>query len=238
MIMTKMKTNTLIAILLLLFSKSVAQNVSDLPPNSGPFNLTGQTIMRFDERHKDIVGYPTYFENFMRGTVRLKAGNVQKDVLINYDCSTGDLIAKSSKIDGVLIVRKDLVSSFSFPGEIHFVNELIDGKPTFLWAIVTDSISLLCKPVKVIKGGETSGAYNTNEYKAREFVQENKFYLELTAGNYIEAPNKKKNFMNLFPEQKNHLEDYFKINRVNFSNPEDLRSLVLYLNNLLKVNSK
>jgi hypothetical protein len=83
-------------LLLMSTGRMMGQSVSDSPANSYPFNLSGQTIMTFDERYKDVNGYPTYFEKFVSGTVRLRTGQVYQKVLVNYDCVTDNLISRSA----------------------------------------------------------------------------------------------------------------------------------------------
>lgn len=226
-------------LLLMSTGRMMGQNVSDLPANSYPFNLTGQTIMKFDERYKDVNGYHTYAEKFVKGTVRLRTGQVHKNVLINYDCVNDDLISQSNAMSGAMLVRKDLVESFtmSLPGqsgEVHFIQQTISESPTFLWVLVADTIPLFCKVKKVIKGGDFTGAYNTNEYKAREFVTEYVFYISMSKNQFIEVPNKRKSFVKLFPQYQQQLEEYFQSSKVNFNDTNDVRLLMLFVNDLVK----
>src|SRR5690606_22444006 len=131
-----------------------AQNVSDLPANSFPFNLSGNTIQTFDNRYEGIQGHHTFFEDFSPGLVELKNKEIYQNVLINYDAILDNLIAKSERTSSNMVVRKDLVQRFVlYKGneEFRFIKHSINGLPVFLLELVDGEIAFYCKVTKLIK---------------------------------------------------------------------------------------
>src|SRR5688572_32937249 len=88
-----------------------AQGTTDLPSNSFPYNLGGQSVMAYDNRYEGVRGTYTFSEEFLRGAVELKKGKFS-DVLINYDGLTDNLLAINDKLKDTVQMRKDLVTNF------------------------------------------------------------------------------------------------------------------------------
>ncbi len=216
-------------------AKLSGQNVSDLPANSFPFNLSGQTLMAFDNRYEGIKGSYTFFENFSPGIVVMKKGTFN-NVPINYDAYTDNLIARSEKINDVVQLRKDMILSFvlrSVSGEeFLFVKKPINENPIFLLEIIRDSISLYCKIGKTIKKADYGGAYNTSETRHDEFVTVNTYFILKGDSDPQEIQNSKKDILKAFPEFEDELSDYLKRNKINFNDYNQMKLMFTYINKL------
>ena len=216
-----------------------AQGISDVPSNSFPFNLSGRSIMTYDNRYEGVKGTYTFLEEFMPGTVELKKGKFT-DVLINYDAYTDNLLAKNDKINETVQMRKDMVINFVLKKasgvEYTFSKESINGVPTFLLNLVQDTISLYCRIRKTIVKADLGGAYNTSEKKFDEFVTENTFYVFNGSGDLREIQKSKKGILQAFPEFNDQLSAYLKQNKIDFKSLDHMKLLIKYVNTLYKKN--
>lgn len=218
-------------------SQSTAQNVSDLPANSFPFNLSGQIVKTFDNRYEGVRGSYTFLDDFQPGIIELK-GTLYKNVLINYDAYTDNVIAKHDKLEGAVQLRKDMISRFelntSSDGVYAFVKRNVNGIPTFLLAIHEDSVSLYCKVNKTIKKASMGGAYNASQTNYDEFITVNTYYFQHNKGELIEIQNNKKGILKALPNLEKELTDYLKGKKLDFNDYEQMKLLSLYINEIVR----
>lgn len=209
-----------------------AQNVSDLPANSFPFNLSGNTIQTFDNRYEGVKGFPTFLEDHCPGTVELKKDEHYKNVLINYDAVSDNLIARSDRTKANMIVRKDLVASFILHDglvEYEFVKLPVDGVPTFLLTLSEGTISFFCKVSKEIKRAELGGAYNVSGNPYDEFRTIYTFYM--TEGAVLKTiPQTKRGIIKFFPTIEKELNAFFKANKADLTDLHYAKSLFAFIN--------
>lgn len=212
----------------------IAQNVSDLPSNSFPFNLGGQTVMKYDKRYVGVKGFHTFFENFQPGVVEFKKGEGANG-WISYDAYSDNLLARIEKTNDTVQLRKDLIKSFVIKrpsaGEVLFVKREVNGVPTFLYELSRDSISMYCKVSKKIVRAEIGGAYNMTEKKYDEFVTENTYFVT-KSGALVELPKNRKGVIKTFPEFEDQVSDFFKVNKIDFNNYNHMKSLIVFINSL------
>lgn len=209
-----------------------AQNVSDLPANSFPFNLSGNIIQTFDNRYEGVKGFPTFLEDHCAGAVELKKDEVYSNVLINYDAVTDNLIAKSERTKANMIVRKDLVESFTLRDgllEYEFIKLPVNGAPTFLLTLSRGNTSFFCKVSKEIKRAELGGAYNVSRDPYDEFRTVYTFYM--TEGTSFKIiPQTKRGITKLFPTIEKELSVFFKENGLDLADLQYARSLFAFIN--------
>jgi hypothetical protein len=212
-----------------------AQGISDTPTGSFPYNLGGQTVMAYDNRYEGVKGTYTFSEEFMRGSVELKKGKF-KDVLINYDAFTDNLLAVNDKLKDTVQMRKDMVTNFvmsNAEGETFaFSKQTVQGVPTFLLDIVRDTISMFCRVGKTIKKAEIGGAYNVSEKRYDEFITVNTYYVLKEKDGLQEIQKSKKGILQAFPEFNEQLSAYLKKNKADFNNYAQMKLLMLYVNSL------
>ncbi|MBX2968874.1 MAG: hypothetical protein KF803_05860 [Cyclobacteriaceae bacterium] len=224
------------SILILTFSVlsatvACSQQVSDLPANSFPFNLSGNTIQTFDNRYEGVRGHYTFFEDFSPGVVELKNKEVYQNVLINYDAVSDNLIAKSERTSSNMVVRKDLVQKFVLRDgsrEFRFVKQSVNGLATFLLELVEGETAFYCKVSKSIRRAELGGAYNTSESRYDEFKSSLIYYIKDLKG-FREIPQTKKGIIRSFPSLENKLSTFFKKNKVDFNDYYEVQFLFEYI---------
>lgn len=214
-----------------------AQNVSDLPANSFPFNLSGQTVKTFDNRYEGLNGSETFLEDFQPGTVELK-NTFYKNVLINYDAFTDNLLAKHEKLEGAMQLRKDLVSSFTLKNssgnEYFFIKRTIKGTPAFLLVIHQDSLSLYCRVSKIIRKANIGGAYSTQQINYDELITVNTYYFQHWKGELVEIQNSKRGILKAVPNYEAQLSYYLKGRKIDFNDYGQMKLLATCINEMIK----
>jgi len=209
-----------------------AQQPSDLPPNSAPFNLSGAQVVTFDHRYEGVKGFHTFLENFVPGKVELKKDQVYDNVLINYDAVSDNLIAKSEKIGGLVSVRKDLVLRFILKAddaEYTFEKKTVKGTHGFLLKLTEGSTQFYCKLSKSIKQVDLSGAYNTSNTNYDEFKQVVTYYFVGMNGSLSELPSNKKSIIKTFPQLEKDLTQFFKENKIDFNDYQQAQLLFSFI---------
>jgi hypothetical protein len=213
----------------------IAQSVSDLPPNSFPYNFAGSSVMAYDNRYEGVKGTYTFLENFSLGTVELKRGKFS-NVLINYDALTDNLLAINDKLKDTVQMRKDMVMSFVMDNnageKFVFTKQSVNGVSVFLLELVNDTTSLFCRIGKTIKKAEIGGAYKIDENMHDEFVTSNTFYVAKWTNDLQELQKNKKAVLKMFPEFNDQLSVYLKQNKTDFKDQEDMKRLIQYVNTL------
>ncbi len=231
------KASVIIGFVLAVFTTSIAQLPSDLPPNSAPFNLSGMQVATFDYRYDGVKGYYTFFEDFVSGVVDMKKDQRYENVLINYDAVTDNLIAKSNKMEGAVLVRKDLVLRFVLrTDEEEYVFEKTEVKeiPVFLLRLTEENEIFYCKVSKSIKNIDLGGPYNTAQGYSDEFKLILTYYHTLDDGSLKEIPASKKGVIRTFPQLEKELTQYFKNNKVDFNNRQQTQLLFTFISERLK----
>jgi len=222
-------------VLLICTPKVFAQNVSDLPTNSFPFNFAGNSVMSYDNRYEGVKGTHTFLEEFRPGTVELKKGRFT-NVLINYDAYTDNLLAMNDKIKEAVQMRKDMVINFTLTNatgqEFHFSKQSLNGNSAFLLDLVRDTISLFCRISKTIKKADFGGAYRIDETKHDEFITTNTYYVAKGMNELQELQKNKKGVLEMFPEFKDQLSAYLKVNKIDFKDHRHMRVLIQHVNTL------
>jgi len=215
--------------------KVMSQSMADVPANSPPFNLFGQSVMAYDHRYEGVKGTPNFLEDFRPGTIELKKGKFT-DVLINYDAYTDNLLAINDKIKEVVQMRKDMVVNFtlkSATGQVFsFSKQSLNGTPTFMLDLVRDTISLFCRVIKTIKKADFGGAYRIQDSKHDEFVTSDVYYVAIGTKDLQELERNRKSFLRMFPEFEDQLSAYLKQNKIDFKDPWHLKLLIQYVNTL------
>lgn len=212
---------TLLFLFVLAGFGSTAQNITDLPANSAPFNMNGQVVKAFDNRYEGIRGTYLLLDNFSAGVVDLKKGQI-KDASLNYDAYTHKVLTK--KGDVVYELRKDLIISFTLtvhPDTIYrFIPKDLDQGQTFL-LVIQEELALYCHVTKILKKAEIGGAYKINSINYDQFVSQNSYYIEKDGALHPIKANKK-GFITALPDYKEKIELYLKQTKVDFKNHEEV----------------
>lgn len=111
------------------------------------------------------------------------------------------------------------------------VNYNVDGKSKFGYLVLLfdgNKYKLFKREkVELLKGEKSPNAYSkdANDY----FAKEKDLYLIQYGDNFIKFPKKSKDFATEFNLDKKDFENFIKSNKINFSNEEDLITLVKFL---------
>ena len=179
----------------------------------------GHMFRSFDNRYQGIHGYPTLFEDFIEGTVELKNGASGKNVDINLDVVSGELILRSRTMNKVLVVQTSKVKSFfiaDFAGRRVFLN--VDGLG-YCEQIYTGKNVLYLKHSKYIEKANYGGAYNSNARRYDEFVANSKYILIKEGAAPTEIKLSRKSLEKAFPEKASKVKAYFKEVNPNLEDP-------------------
>ena len=209
-----------------------AQQPSDLPPNSAPFNLSGAQVATFDHRYEGVKGFYTFLEDFVPGKVELKKDQVYDNVLINYDAVSDNLIAKSEKIGGLVTVRKDLIQRFVLKAEdveYTFEKKTVKGIHVFLLKLTEGNTQFYCKLSKSIKQTDLGGPYNTSGANYDEFKQVVTYYFVGMEGSLSELPSNKKGILKAFPQLEIELTQFFKETKIDFNDFRQAQLLFFFI---------
>jgi hypothetical protein len=203
-----------------------AQNVSDLPANSFPFNMSGTTVKAFDNRYEGIKGTHMFLEDFKRGSVLLRT-TLYKKVLLNYDAVNDLVLIQRDLKTDAFELRKDMVSEFTLSdnGEVfHFVRLVKDSNPSYFLELLNGKTSIYCKSIKILQRTEIGGAYNNSDNTSDQFKMQNSFFT-LKDGELVEFTLSKKGLTKFFPEKEKQITAALKGKKIDSTNFSELRVL-------------
>jgi len=208
-----------------------AQNVSDMPANSFPFNMTGNTVKAFDDRYEGVKGTYTFLEQFEQGKILLKK-NQYGGVLLNYDAINDNVLVKKDTGTEPFVMRKDMIENFTLQKNdqaYHFVRLPWNGTQAYFLQLVTGKVTLYCKVSKLLQRADYQGGYNTSNKRSDEFVTINTYYLQKDGGELKEIQKSKKNILKALPEKEKEISALLKGNKLDF---DDYTQMTLLFNDI------
>lgn len=208
-----------------------AQNVSDLPANSFPFNMSGNTVKAFDNRYEGVKGTYTFLEKFEPGKILLKK-NQYGGVLLNYDAINDNVLVKRDTSSEAFVMRKDMIENFTLENNgrsYHFVRLPWNGTQAYFLELVKGKVTLYCKVSKLLQRADYQGAYNTSDKKSDEFITINTYYVQKGEGELKEIQKNKKSITKALPEKEAQISSLLKGNRLDFN---DYTQMILLFNDI------
>lgn len=221
----------------LLISSSLtlrAQNPSDLPANSFPFNMGGATVKAFDNRYEGVKGTHLFMDVFQPGKIHFKNKNYS-GLLLNYDAINDQVLIKKDTAAEAFIMRKDIIESFSLQNNgqfYHFIRLSWDGAQQYFLELVNGKTALYCKVTKSLQRAELGGAYNASENRSDRFVTTNEYYIKKDGGDLQKLSQSKKGINKAFPEKESEISPLLK-GKLDFNNYEQVTSLFMEINKIL-----
>lgn len=219
----KFKSSVIIFILTINLSFSQARIVDQLDPaNSG-------NLLVSNERYEKVQGTPYITQTFMLGYI----GNSKQNLLFRYNNESDNIevkfdeekvyvIPKEEKFGSILIGQNKYVL-FNY---VNFNGESVHG---YLIEKNKGAVSLMKREriiIKKEKKVETS--YDT--YEPPKFVRGNdEYYLKLKDNSIVAFPKNKKGVLELFPAQKQAIEDFIKTNKTSFTNESSIIQLTQFI---------
>jgi hypothetical protein len=177
-------------------------------------------------KYDEIIGSPYFDTNFYTAKV---ADNYEK-VAIRYNSYKDEI--EFQKDGKPLVIPKE--SKFSrievaAPKETIVLLETNDELSGYFFEIVNGK-NVLYKKIKTkfIDAIPASNSYASD--KPAYFKSLDPSYYIKTENGFIKKPKNYKDIINQFPDKKENLENFFKLNKVKFNKEEDLIKLVNFLN--------
>jgi hypothetical protein len=200
------------------------------------FNLgSAETNMfrSFDNRHQGLKGYPTLYERFVTGDVYLFNGASAKNIRINYDAFTGELLMMTESTNKIMVLRSESVKSFTLKDEsgqgTQFVNVPGAG---FYEPVHEGRNSLYIRHEKRVEKANYGGAYNYNARLHDEFVGETSYYLKMGNGKPEKFKLNKKSIQAAYNSQSSQVKAYFKEKKPDLGNKDHVKALFQHLDAL------
>jgi hypothetical protein len=186
--------------------------------------------------YRDIQGSPFLFDNWQKGTVRLRNGTVHTSLDLKYDQVADELIFLSPT--GQEQKFADRVAEFTLPaaqgGSHRFFSGFapIDGaRESSFYELVADGPTRLLK--RTTKKIVEERAPNSNILKIRQVRQHVKYYVALPDQQKLTLVRKdQKSVLTAFSNRRSEVEQYLKTQGLNLKEEQDLVKLTNYYNTL------
>jgi|GEM_PF-2824405 len=195
--------------------------------------LTGKPIM-LEKGYDGVQGSP-YFTSDWRGGAIVYDGKHIENVQVKYEAyeDHAEVLYNGKPI----VPDEKLVSSFEFTqsDESGVAKKYLfkngyegDGisKRNYLNVVYEGSNVVLAEQIKIVQTTVSPATYGGRPIK--EFSL-SKNYVLVQKGVAQQFKPSKKNFINQFPVLEDRLKNYFKENKVDFNNHEDLAKLVAFI---------
>jgi len=211
-----------------------------------------QYLIREGTRPKDVFTFSDIYlyPTFKPGKVTFKNGNVANPML-NYNQFTHEIDFIKDRKDTLALADAETVKSISiaddtfyFQVDIGFVKKL-EQTPVGILA-KTDNLQLADRRRHSNSGSSNSSSngsynnFNTNSVTASSlslnmvekidliYRRKSEYFIANSKGFFHEAT--KKNFIRLFPDKKNIINDYFESRKIDVKSEQDLLELFQIIN--------
>jgi hypothetical protein len=196
------------------------------PVNSG-------SLMVNNERYEKVQGFPYVTQTFMLGYIGISKQNLlfrynneADNIEVKFDEEKVYILTKEEKFGSVLIGQNNYVL-------LNYTN--LNGESVYGYLIEKNkgAVSLMKREriiIKKEKKVETS--YDT--YEPPKFVRGNdEYYLKLKDNSIVPFPKNKKGVLDLFPTQKQAIEDFIKANKTSFSTESSMMQLAQFISSTM-----
>lgn len=186
--------------------------------------------------YTDVKGSPFFAENWNKGKVRLADGETFDNMDLKYDQVSDQLIFKNSIGAAMTFVKPvnefTLFSSASSELQhIRFRNGYIAANgntaKTFYQVLIDGETPLLKRSFKKVSENKPYGSATVIKT-----FEETHFYYLVQQGTPVKIKNDKKAVLEALDNYKVELEEFVKINNLNFKSETDLVLLIKYYNSL------
>ena len=219
----KFKCSLILFILVANLSFSQARIFDQLDPaNSG-------SLMVNNERYEKVQGFPYVAQTFMLGYIGVSKQNLlfrynneADNIEVKFDEEKVYVLTKEEKFGSVLIGQNNYVL-------LNYTN--LNGESIYGYLIEKNkgAVSLMKRERIIIKKEKkVESSYDT--YEPPKFVRGNdEFYLKLKDNSVVAFPKNKKGILELFPDQKQVIDDFIKTNKTSFTNESSMIQLVQFI---------
>ena len=197
---------------------------------------TGNSMFRsFDNRDKTVQGSVNIFFDYLPGAINMTSGKTFFFDRMNYD-GYNDLLVVVRKQDEEVVTTL-LVNSFYivFGSDTLRFDRYVrpDNQMGFLQRMKTGNhVRLYKRRFRTLDQPSYTGAYSSGKLNP-ELVDRQAYFIQNGKQKPIEF-NNRKTFARLFPEKAKELSSFVKENKSDFRKDEDMISLIMYLDDLLR----
>ncbi|MDF2932533.1 MAG: hypothetical protein K0R36_1864 [Chryseobacterium sp.] len=200
-------------------------SINNLGGDHAVFNVKSENSGR-SLKYDEIIGSPYLDKNFRDASV---AKDYEKTA-IRYNSYLDEI--EFQKEGKPLVLPKDEKFSrieLTLPKETLVLLETDDNLKGYFFELVNGKISLYKKiKTKFIDALPAANSYASD--RAASFKLLDPVYYIKTEKGYIKKPKNQKEIIESFPDKKEVLTSFFKENKVKFDKEEDLKKLVIFLN--------
>ena len=220
-------------LLLSFFSLNGYSQISEMQVNANDLMSNSNMVRSFDNRHKDVRGFPTISKSFYPGQVFLESGATVKEDSINFDVFHNDVLVKKGK-GIIMVVTKAMVTGFSMklPDSEKKFTKIRDpqGNDLFFEVLAAGKLSLYKRTTKTISGPGVDDGYSTGRQYSL-YVQSAKIFIQKENEGLVELKNKKV-LLSQFPEKEEAINNFMKENKLGVKDDAELAKVVEYINTL------
>lgn len=177
-------------------------------------------------KYDEISGSPYANQNFSKA----KIADDYESIHVRYNSYTDNVEFKKDEV--VMILPRE--SKFSkievlSPKQTLVLLETDDELSGYFYELVNGKTSLYKKiKTKFFDTVPATSSYGSD--KPANFQTLNPIYYLKTQNGYIKKPRNQKEIIAQFPDKKDSLNTFFKQNKIKFDQEEDLKKLVVFLN--------
>jgi hypothetical protein len=235
----KTRIDLFFTLIVSLISCSVAAQKADKTAfdqvNVNSLGSGARMFQSFDNRFKGVQGFPTLFEEYVRGTIVFSEGQVIRHDKMNYDAYNSDLLVIKDGKEMVVAARMVKHFILMMPDEedsLIFTRLITDDNKLGFYEVLANhkNATLYKKHFKILQGPTYTGAYSTGQNHS-ELVDAKKFMMWCSGKQLAELKTKKQLFEYL-PEYKSQLQEFVKAEKIDFKNEADLIKLFGKVNEL------
>jgi len=213
--------------LFLLFFFSVAANAQSEIQPFGDAKRTPLTVIKYT----DVEGNPYLYNFWVKGKVTLKNGKIYSNDSLKYDLIDDKLIFKND--DGTLMHFAEPVRAFDLLSKdlkvLHFRNGLPApnglNSESYFQIIYDGKIPLFKRTGKFVTESKQYNSAST----IKSFNTTYNYYL-LQNEALVKVSLNRKTIITLFGIKEDQLNDYLKLEKIDFKKDEDLNKLFTYFN--------
>jgi len=186
-----------------------------------------------NNRYSKVTGSPYITTAFINGFIGenkqpfLLRYNAESDAIeLKFDEENIYIIPKETKFTNIVIG----INRYKLSNYTDLKGQFING---YLIEKTNGTVALLKREKIVIKPEKiATTSYETSE-PAKFTRGSDEYYLKLKDNTIVAFPKNKKGILELFPAQKQAIEDFVKTNKTSFSNEQDLVKLTQFIAGLL-----
>lgn len=208
---------------MLSFSQTQLGDIID--PNRNNGNLWG------GGNEESIEGSPYFMDDWLVGEIKTKMGGVYTNVKLKYATYSDQLFFLLNN-ESERAIAREKVQYFTFNDNDgkSYMFEYVPHQGFMMLLKRENEVTLYKKIEKEIKLAPKSNGYNSSVGKDR-FVERIGYYI--LAEKHAIPVNNRKDYLEIFPSNKDELNKYIKKNKVKFKDDEKVAGLVEFTQSLI-----